>query len=101
MEAAAFIRDAVPAVPRIALVLGSGLSALAEGLTDTVAIPYDRVPHFPAPTVAGHPGNVVVGKLDGAGLIVLQGRFHYYEGHPLSGGDVSRSGCSSSWGSAR
>jgi len=83
MEAAAFIRDAVPDVPEIALVLGSGLGAVADGLTDTVTIPYQRVPHFPAPTVAGHAGNMVVGKLDGAGLIVLQGRFHYYEGHSL------------------
>ena len=83
IEAAAFIRQAVPAVPGLALVLGSGLSALAEGLTDAVTIPYERVPHFPAPTVAGHPGNVVVGKLDGVGVIVLQGRFHYYEGHSL------------------
>ncbi len=84
MEAAAFLRDTIPEVPPIALVLGSGLSALAEGLTERVVIPFEQVPHFPAPTVPGHPGNFVVGKLDGAGLLVLQGRLHYYEGHPLS-----------------
>jgi purine-nucleoside phosphorylase len=82
-EAAESIRVTVPEVPQIALVLGSGLSALADGLADSVVIPYSRIPHFPAPTVPGHPGNVVVGKLDGAGLIVLQGRLHFYEGHPL------------------
>ena len=51
MEAAAFLRDTIPEVPPIALVLGSGLSALAEGLTERVVIPFEQVPHFPAPTV--------------------------------------------------
>jgi purine-nucleoside phosphorylase len=83
-EAAAFIGKAVADVPGLALVLGSGLGALADGLTEKVVIPYTSVPHFPVPSVSGHAGNVMVGKLDGAGLIVLQGRPHYYEGHPLS-----------------
>lgn len=83
MEAASAIRESIPEVPSIALVLGSGLNSLARGLADPVTIPYEQVPHFPVPTVSGHAGNVVVGQLDGAGLLMLQGRFHYYEGYPL------------------
>jgi purine-nucleoside phosphorylase len=83
MEAATAIRAAVPRVPTIAVVLGSGLSSLAEGLSDRFSIPYAKIPHFPVPTVAGHEGNVIVGQLDGAGLLMLQGRFHYYEGYSL------------------
>jgi purine-nucleoside phosphorylase len=52
-------------------------------MAERVSIPYAKLPHFPATTVAGHEGNLVIGKLDGAGLTVLQGRFHHYEGHPL------------------
>jgi purine-nucleoside phosphorylase len=83
MEAAAFLRNAIPEVPPIAVVLGSGLGELAEGIGDRVTVPYVEIPHFAAPTVAGHAGNVVAGTLDGAPLIVLQGRLHYYEGYPL------------------
>jgi purine-nucleoside phosphorylase len=83
IEAASAIRAVIPEPPPIAVVLGSGLSSLVEGLADSVTIPYAKVPHFPVPTVAGHAGNVVVGKLDGAGVLMLQGRFHYYEGHHL------------------
>jgi purine-nucleoside phosphorylase len=83
MEAADVIRQAVPQVPNLALILGSGLGGLVEGITGRVTIPYGSIPHFPLPTVTGHEGNVLVGRLDGAGLIVLQGRFHYYEGHTL------------------
>jgi purine-nucleoside phosphorylase len=83
IEAASTIRALVPEVPSIAVVLGSGLNPLVEGLAVSVKIPYAKVPHFPVPTVAGHAGNVVVGKLDGAGVLMLQGRFHHYEGHPL------------------
>jgi purine-nucleoside phosphorylase len=82
-ETAAAIRTVVAEVPSIALVLGSGLGSLVERLSGRVTIPYAGLPHFPVPTVAGHEGNLVVANLDGAGLIVLQGRFHYYEGHSL------------------
>ena len=82
-EAAQAIRERVARIPPIALVLGSGFHALVDGLTDRVTIPYGRIPHFPVPSVAGHEGNLVAGHLDGAALLVLQGRLHYYEGHPL------------------
>ena len=82
-EAAATIRDAGIESPRIAVVLGSGLNELADRLPDGVRIPYDRIPHFPRTTVAGHQGKVIVGELRGARVLMLQGRFHYYEGHDL------------------
>ena len=52
-------------------------------MQDARAIPYDQIPHFPRPTVAGHAGQVLCGKLAGQAVIVFQGRFHYYEGHDL------------------
>jgi purine-nucleoside phosphorylase len=82
-EAAVAIREAIPDPPEIALVLGSGLGALADRLSDRTTIPYAQVPHFPRSTVEGHPGNLVAGTLGAVPLLVLQGRFHYYEGHDL------------------
>jgi purine-nucleoside phosphorylase len=82
-EAAAVIREQVPVFPEIAVVLGSGLGALAENLENRATVPYARIPHFPRPTVAGHAGNLVVGSTGAARLAALQGRFHYYEGHSL------------------
>ena len=74
--------DAVGApVPKIALVLGSGLGYLADELTDAVRIPYTDIPHFPRSTVASHAGFLAAGRLDGASLFVLSGRSHYYEGY--------------------
>jgi purine-nucleoside phosphorylase len=82
-EAAACIRERIPEVPGTALVLGSGLGPLAEELEDAVAIPYERIPHFPQATAPGHAGRLVAGTLGGNRLLVMQGRFHYYEGHLL------------------
>ncbi len=81
--AAAYIEDKVGgSVPKLALTLGSGLNALADRLTDAVEIPYVDIPGFPEPTVSGHSGIFIVGKLGGVPLICLKGRAHYYEGHP-------------------
>jgi purine-nucleoside phosphorylase len=84
VEAAAhFLHRRVEERPSVAIVLGSGLGGLADRLVDSVAIPYAEIPHFPAPTVHGHRGNLVVGKLGSTSVAALQGRFHYYEGHDL------------------
>lgn len=69
--------------PRTGIVLGSGLGPLADEIEDAVAIPYEEVPHFPRSTVAGHAGRFVCGRLGGQTVLAMQGRFHYYEGHPL------------------
>ena len=69
--------------PRIGLILGSGLSPLAEQIDRADIIPYEEIPHFPVSTVAGHAGRLVIGRLAGAAVCVMQGRFHYYEGYSL------------------
>jgi purine-nucleoside phosphorylase len=81
--AADFIRSRVQIVPQIGLILGSGLGALADEITDAVKIDYHDIPHFPVSTVEGHAGMLVIGKLQGKNVIALQGRFHYYEGYSL------------------
>jgi purine-nucleoside phosphorylase len=81
-HAARIIRARVGDVnPRIALVLGSGLGAFADELSDAVSLPYEEVPGFARSTVEGHAGQLVIGKSDGVEVACLQGRFHYYEGY--------------------
>jgi purine-nucleoside phosphorylase len=70
--------------PQIAIILGSGLGALADDVQVDVAFPYSEIPGFPVSTVAGHAGQLVLGTLEGKTVVVMQGRFHYYEGYPMS-----------------
>lgn len=67
--------------PRIGIVLGSGLGAVADAVEDAVVIPYQALPGFPVPTVSGHSGRLVVGRLGGQEVAVMQGRVHAYEGN--------------------
>jgi len=67
------------AVPRLAVVLGSGLGGFADRLENAVTIPYKDLPGFPILTVAGHSGDLVIGELDGVPLLCLKGRVHSYE----------------------
>ncbi len=67
--------------PAIALILGSGLGALADELDEPVVVPFAEIPGFPPATVAGHQGRLVAGRLEGRDVIALAGRFHIYEGH--------------------
>jgi purine-nucleoside phosphorylase len=69
-------------VPRLGIVLGSGLGGLANRLEDAVAIPFANLPGWPAATAPGHAGRLFVGYLDGVPVAALQGRFHLYEGYP-------------------
>jgi purine-nucleoside phosphorylase len=69
--------------PPVAVILGSGLGEFADTLKNREALPYSAVPHFPLSSVAGHSGNVVLGKLGAAWMLCLQGRVHYYEGHDM------------------
>ena len=80
-EAAAAVRARVNPSAMIAIVLGSGLGAMAEQLADAQAIPFAEIPHFPAATVAGHSGRLVSGLLAGVPVLVMQGRVHAYEGY--------------------
>jgi purine-nucleoside phosphorylase len=84
-RAAAHIRERVSLTPtlhpKIAIVLGTGLGGFADRLMDATAIPYAEIPHFPRPTVEGHPGRLVIGSFAGTPLAVMQGRVHAYEGY--------------------
>jgi purine-nucleoside phosphorylase len=75
------IRARIPEEPRVALVLGSGLGAFADDIEDAVIVPYEEVPGFARPTVEGHAGRLVLGKIEGVMVAAMQGRFHYYEGY--------------------
>ena len=79
------IRQRTDLVPEIALVLGSGLGALADEVEDATVIPTREVPHYPASTVEGHAGRLVLGTLAGRPVLVVQGRVHLYEGHSPRG----------------
>ncbi len=77
-----YVRSHSEVEPRIALILGSGLGAFAETLTDTTVLPYDDIPHWPRSTVDGHAGQLIFGRQAGLPLAVMQGRAHLYEGYP-------------------
>jgi len=80
-HAARVIRARWAEEARVALVLGSGLGAFADDLTDAVALDYAEIPGFARSTVEGHAGRLVCGKVEGVPLVAMQGRFHYYEGY--------------------
>jgi purine-nucleoside phosphorylase len=81
-EATAFLRAILgPLHPRIGIVLGSGLGAVADAVTDPVVMPYSQIPHFPQSTVEGHTGRIVAGCVGGVPVVVMQGRVHFYEGY--------------------
>ena len=81
-EAAAFMQGRLGALkPRIGIVLGSGLGAVAEAVEQAATIPYPEIPHFPQSTVQGHTGRMVAGRLNGVPVAVMQGRVHFYEGY--------------------
>ena len=68
-------------VPEVGIVLGSGLGGLADQLDDAVAIPFAELPGWPAATAPGHVGRLLLGRLGGRPVVMLQGRFHFYEGN--------------------
>lgn len=70
--------------PEVGIILGSGLGLLAEEVEGAVRLPYADIPHFLQPTVPGHAGNLVAGRLAGRPVLAWQGRYHYYEGHSLA-----------------
>jgi purine-nucleoside phosphorylase len=82
-EAAQAIRHGTRHQPTIGVILGSGLNPLADELESANRIPYADIPHFPPTSVAGHIGQLVVGRLAGRDILMLQGRAHAYEGVSL------------------
>jgi purine-nucleoside phosphorylase len=79
LEAA--VRTRTSLVPEVGIVLGSGLGGLADDLVDPVAIPFSDLPGWPAATAPGHVGRLLLGTLSGRPVVMLQGRFHLYEGN--------------------
>jgi purine-nucleoside phosphorylase len=79
------LKSKAPFVPELAIVLGSGLGALAESpeARTGLSIPFTDLPGFPAPTVAGHGGRLVFCEFEGRKVVLQAGRFHFYEGHPM------------------
>ena len=69
--------------PKIAIICGSGLAGLADLLEETDIFPYSQIPNFPMSTVSGHKSRMIFGLLDNIPLMLMQGRFHAYEGYPL------------------
>lgn len=82
-EAKDYIRERSSLSPRIGIILGSGLGALAAEIEAEAGLPYADIPHFPVATVAGHSGKLILGKLAGKHVIAMAGRFHYYEGYSM------------------
>lgn len=78
------VRAQINLQPRVALILGSGLGALAEAVQDKTVVPYASLPDWPVATVQGHAGRLVVGQLEGQSVMVMQGRLHYYEGYSMA-----------------
>lgn len=82
-EARAFIAARTRYQPTVGLILGSGLSGLADAIEDADIISYDETPHFPRSTVVGHRGELALGRLAGQTVVVMRGRFHFYEGYSM------------------
>ena len=78
------VKDQLPFVPKLALILGSGLGDYAEHVIVEKTIPYESIEGFPRSTVAGHKGQFVFAKVEGVPTVMMQGRVHYYEGYPMT-----------------
>ncbi len=83
-QAADFLRPRLAVMPRIGLILGTGLGSLADEVEDPIILPYSEIPAWPLSTVQGHKGRLVTGRLAGQQVMVLQGRVHYYEGYSMA-----------------
>lgn len=85
METVSYIKARIgDDVPETALILGSGLGIMAEELDNKIIMPYSDIPHFPVSTVSGHAGELIFGHMNYVPVLVMNGRFHYYEGYDIS-----------------
>jgi purine-nucleoside phosphorylase len=82
-EAAALIRTRHAEAPRVGIICGTGMGALADKVENKTVIPYKEIPNFPLSTVESHSGNLMLGRLSGKPVMVMQGRFHFYEGYTM------------------
>lgn len=84
LESASYINEFINDMPEIVVILGSGLGSLADEVTDRIEIPYCDIPNFPYSNVIGHENKLIIGKIYNKSVIVMQGRFHYYEGYEMA-----------------
>ncbi len=82
-EAKQYILSRAKVTPMIGILLGTGLGGLVDRINIKASIPYEGIPNFPRSTVKGHMGNLVIGSLAEREVVVMQGRFHYYEGYSM------------------
>ncbi|MBS1585413.1 MAG: purine-nucleoside phosphorylase [Bacteroidetes bacterium] len=82
-ETAAFITEGIKNKPVVGIVLGSGLGGLVEKVEVEAEIAYKDIPHFPISTVKGHAGKLIFGNMGGKRVVMMAGRFHYYEGYTM------------------
>ena len=82
-KAANFIKKQADVRPILGIILGSGLGDFVENIENKITIPYNKIPYFVKTTVKGHTGRLVIGKIRNLPVAVMQGRFHYYEGHSM------------------
>lgn len=82
-QVAATIRKMFDPVPRVAMVLGSGLGGLADDLADPVHLAFESIPHYPQARIEGHAGRISCGTIAGVPVLLQQGRVHFYEGYPM------------------
>lgn len=81
--ATATIRERHAQAPQVGIICGTGMGDLAQHVENATVIPYDEIPHFPVSTVESHHGNLILGELSGKPVVVMQGRFHFYEGYSM------------------
>ena len=82
-EAASYIREKIKETPETAIILGAGLGNIVDHRSDTINVDYENIPHFPVSTVEGHAGQLISGSLGGTRVLVMAGRFHFYEGYSM------------------
>jgi purine-nucleoside phosphorylase len=82
-EAAHYISNLIKGQPETGIILGSGLGGLVHHIEEQVKIPYAHIPHFPVSTVEGHSGELIFGKLSSKPVLIMNGRFHYYEDYSM------------------
>ena len=83
LESTQFLKERVTNEPKVGIILGSGLGALVDDMDISESISYDQIPHFPKSSLEGHAGNLVFGHLGQYDVMVMQGRFHFYEGFEM------------------
>jgi len=82
VDSALFIKESVNKnIPKVAIMMGTGLSSIVDDMTESISIDYSDIQNFPKSTVQSHKGKLVIGKLEGTEVLVLAGRWHYYEGY--------------------